>query len=74
MEGDEVIMETNMEHYVEKVPTGAIVIITGDYVPVKKAQPHLLVDEPVFMVSGDTTPVSDDVSVWELVEAIDFAS
>lgn len=67
-------MDIESEVYVEKVPTGALIIITGDYVPVDKTN-HELMEEPLFLVSGDLSPNTvDNGTDWKLVEAIDFAS
>ena len=68
---DSLIMQ---ETYVEKVPTGAIVIIAGEYLPLDKAH-HEVAEEPYFMTQGETAPeIGEQVSEWKLVEAFDFAS
>lgn len=67
-------MDIENELYVEKVPTGALIIVTGDYVAVDKTE-HELTDELLFMVSGDLSPEAGAAGTdWKLVEAIDFAS
>jgi hypothetical protein len=63
-----------MEPYVEKVSTGAIIIISGDYMPVDKTDQPLQ-DEVTFFVQGETAPPLDDkIPEWKLVEVFDFIS
>jgi len=64
----------DMEPAVEKVDTGAIVVIAGEYIPMDRAN-HELPTEPIFLVTGETAPYFDDNSPsWKLTEAFDFAS
>jgi len=63
-----------METSVEKVQTGAIVIIAGEYIPVDKAN-HEISEELIFLVEGETAPYAgDDSAKWKLVEMYDFAT
>jgi hypothetical protein len=67
-------MDIENELYVEKVPTGALIIITGDYAIVDETE-HEVSEEHVFLVSGDLSPETGDLGTdWKLVEPIDFAS
>lgn len=67
-------MEKYMEPYVEKLSTGSIVIVSGDYLPVDQAD-HPLQDEVTFFVQGETFPdVEDQIPDWKLVEVFDFIS
>lgn len=64
------------EPTVEKLPTGAIVIISGEYVPVdKNDQPK---EDSMFLLFGEHTPeIAGDEKAetdWKLLEAYDFAS
>lgn len=59
---------------IEKVQTGAIVIITGEYIAVDQSD-HQVDVERYFMSNGERTPtVGSEDNWWKLVEAIDFAS
>ena len=63
-----------MQKLFDKVETGAIVIIAGDYIPVDKKN-HEVGDELVFMTPGETAPyMGDDSLRWKLVEMFDGAS
>lgn len=67
-------METLITPSVEKVPTGAIVIISGEYLPVDSTD-HPTQVEPTFFGFGETTPgTEDDEVTWKLLEAYDFIS
>ena len=69
-------MDTLLERemYVEKVPTGAIVVIAGEYLPVDESN-HEIAEEPYFLLPGETAPFAGNNALeWKLVEAFDFAS
>lgn len=67
-------MEMLAETYVEKLPTGAIVLISGEYAPVDK-QDNPASNELLFLGFGETTPNIGKQEVdWKLIEAFDFAS
>ena len=67
-------MEKYMEPYVEKVSTGSIVIISGDYLPVDQADQPIQ-EESTFFVQGETLPdIDDQIPDWKLVEVFDFAT
>jgi hypothetical protein len=63
-----------MQKLFDKVETGAIVIIAGEYTPVDQKN-HEVSDELVFMTPGETAPdLGDDSFKWKLVEMFDGAS
>ena len=63
-----------METSVEKVQTGAIVIIAGEYVPVDKTN-HEVGKDLTFLIEGETAPYAgNDSFKWKLVEMYDFAT
>lgn len=60
--------------YTEKVKTGAIVIITGEYSPVKQEDKQKA-GEDWFFYEGETVPkVEDHEAMWVLTQPIDFAA
>ncbi len=60
--------------YTEKVRTGTIVTITGEYSPVKKEDKQK-VGEDWFFYQGETVPkVEDREATWILTQPIDFVS
>ena len=67
-------MSIYSEPYVEKVQTGSIVVISGEYLPVDKAD-HPLQEEVIFLIQGETAPALEDiVPEWKLVEIFDFTA
>lgn len=63
-----------METSFEKIETGTIVIIAGEYIPVDKKNNEVS-EELVFLTQGETAPYAGDNSFeWKLVEMFDFAS
>jgi hypothetical protein len=67
------LMEMELEK-VERVETGTIVIISGEYMATKTMENKDDTDL-VFMVTGEKAPIAgDEDTFWKLVEPIDFAS
>lgn len=66
-------MDTLTEPYVEKLQTGAIVIISGEYMPVDKMDQNAQ-EESLFLTFGETIPDMGNEIDWKLLEAFDFAS
>jgi len=62
-----------MEPAVEKVETGAIVIISGEYIPVAADATSESEPERTFLAFGETAPKADE-NEWKLVDAFDFSS
>jgi len=60
--------------YIEKVETGSIITITGEYAPVIEKEREALGENWFFMYGETAPPVLDHNSAWELIEPIDFAS
>lgn len=58
----------------EKVDTGAIVIITGEYVQVDRSS-NKVSSEEWFLCNGDSAPDTGNTDkFWQLVQPIDFTS
>jgi hypothetical protein len=58
----------------EKVDTGAIVIITGEYVQVDRSS-NKVSSEERFLCNGDSAPDTGNTDkFWQLVQPIDFTS
>jgi hypothetical protein len=63
----------SFEPAVEKLPTGAIVIISGEYLPVDETG-HETETHTTFFGFGETTPQLGHTAEWKLAEAFDFAA
>lgn len=60
--------------YVEKVDTGAIFTITGEYAPTNRSDKEAIGEEWFFSVGDKAPQVMNHDTTWELVQVIDFAS
>lgn len=67
---EELLLE---EQFIEKLPTGSLVIIPGEYVAVDEND-VTVIPKPFFMMPGDHTPMEGKKNLtWKLVEAIDYS-
>ena len=65
-------MTISLDPPIEKVHTGAIVIIPGEYIPVDNAD-HEIQEDVIFLIQGEEAPKVGDTEIdWKLLEAFDF--